>query len=241
MQRRILRIGDLERSFSVYVPRAYDGTRTPIPLVLVLHGAGGNADQVARITGMSEIADKAPFIAVFPEGTARKEHGLLTWNAGNCCGYAYENQVDDVGFIRALVGSLSAEYRVDPKRVYAVGMSNGGILAYRLACELSDTFAAIGVVAGAFNVSPCRPTRPVALVIFHGTADEHVLYEGGVGGASRLFVYDVATASSTPLKARAGAGLFGYPTIACRADSDHETEGGPAAAEPALPAEETAE
>ena len=179
MQRRILRIGDLERSFSVYVPRAYDGTRTPIPLVLVLHGAGGNADQVARITGMSEIADKAPFIAVFPEGTARRERGLLTWNAGNCCGYAYENRVDDVGFIRALVGSLSAEYRVDPKRVYAVGMSNGGMLAYRLACELSDTFAAIGVVAGAFNVSPCRPTRPIALVIFHGTADENVRYEGG--------------------------------------------------------------
>ena len=178
-ERRVPRIADLERTFSVYVPKAYDDTQTRIPLVLVLHGGGGNADRAARVTGMSEMGDKAPFIAVFPEGTARRERGLLTWNAGNCCGYAYENRVDDVGFIRALIGSLSAEYRVDPKRVYAVGMSNGGMLAYRLACELSDTFAAIGVVAGAFNVSPCRPTRPIALVIFHGTADENVRYEGG--------------------------------------------------------------
>jgi polyhydroxybutyrate depolymerase len=179
MQQRILKIGDLERTFSVFVPRAYDA-RTPIPLVLVLHGGGSNADQAARMTGMNETADNAPFIAVFPEGTARRERRRLTWNAGNCCGYAYANQVDDVGFIRALIGSISAEYRVDSQRVYAVGMSNGGMLAYRLACELSDTFAAIGVVAGAFNVSPCRPTRPIALVIFHGTADEYVLYEGGV-------------------------------------------------------------
>src|ERR1700739_393409 len=96
-ERRTLRIGDLERTFSICVPKAYNDTQTPIPLVLVLHGGGGNADQAARPTGMNEAADKAPFIAVFPEGTARKESRLLTWNAGNCCGYAYANQMDDVG------------------------------------------------------------------------------------------------------------------------------------------------
>jgi hypothetical protein len=89
-----------------------------------------------------------------------------------------------------------------------------------------------------------RPSRITSAVSHFESAwldDGHVLYEGGVGGAAKLFVYDVATASSTPLKVRAGGGLYGYPTIACRADSDHETEGGPAAVEPAPPAEETAE
>jgi polyhydroxybutyrate depolymerase len=87
--------------------------------------------------------------------------------------------VDDVGFIRALIDELVKARGIDPKRVYATGMSNGGMMTYRLGCELSDKIAAIAPVAGALNVENCAPTNPVSVIIFHGTADEHVLYNGG--------------------------------------------------------------
>ena len=90
-----------------------------------------------------------------------------------------DRNVDDVGFIRALIDELVKTRAIDPKRVYVTGMSNGGMMTYRLGCELSDEIAAIAPVAGALNVENCQPSSPVSVIIFHGTADEHVLYNGG--------------------------------------------------------------
>jgi polyhydroxybutyrate depolymerase len=133
---------------------------------------------MADMTGFSKKADREGFIAVYPNGSGRLQNHFLTWNAGNCCAWAYENQIDDVGFIRALIGQLKKDYAVDEKRIFVTGISNGGMMSYRLACELSDQIAAIGPVAGAQNID-CRPARPVSVIILHGTADLHVVYNGG--------------------------------------------------------------
>ncbi len=166
-----------ERAYLVHLPPVIGNA--PLPLVIVLHGGGGNAASAARMTGMSALTDKENFIAVYPDGTGRLDDKLLTWNSGNCCGYALDHKIDDVGFIRALIEQLARDYPIDARRVYATGISNGGMMAYRLACELSDQLAAIAPVAGALNVE-CKPTQPVSVIAFHGTADRNVLYDGGV-------------------------------------------------------------
>jgi polyhydroxybutyrate depolymerase len=165
------------RTYLVHLPPAYDRGKS-WPVVIVFHGGGGHGEQMAQMTGFSGKADREGFIAVYPNGTGRWQNRFLTWNAGNCCAYAYENRVDDVGFVRALIAQLKKDFAVDPRRVFVTGISNGGMMSYRLACELSDLIAAAGPVAGAQNVA-CSPSRPVSLVILHGTADLHVRYSGG--------------------------------------------------------------
>jgi polyhydroxybutyrate depolymerase len=150
-----------------------------MPVVIVLHGGGGNAERIAEISGLSVKADEERFIVIYPNGTGRLGNRLLTWNSGNCCGYAQEHNVDDVSFIRSLIGQVQKELTVDSRRIFVTGFSNGGMMSYRLACELSDRIAAIAPVAGAFNYEGCNPVRPVSVVAFHGTEDDHVLYEGG--------------------------------------------------------------
>jgi len=173
-----LNVGDRERTYLLHLPLAYDGKHS-LPLVIVLHGGGGNAPGAVRMTGFSEKADKEGFVVVYPNGSGRLKNRLLTWNSGNCCEYALDNNVDDVGFIRALIDELEKTRAIDPRRVYITGMSNGGMMTYRLACELSDKIAAAAPVAGALNLDNCQPTHPVSMIIFHGTADENVLYGGG--------------------------------------------------------------
>ena len=165
------------RTYLVHLPPAYDGVRN-LPAVLVFHGGGGHGEQMAKMTGFSRKADREGFIAVYPNGSGRWQNRFLTWNAGNCCAYAYENGIDDVGFVRSLIGRLRTDYAVDPRRIYVTGISNGGMMSYRLACELADLVAAAGPVAGTQNIE-CRPSRPVSLIALHGTADLHVRYTGG--------------------------------------------------------------
>lgn len=166
-----------ERDFIAHLPPVITANQK-LPLIIVLHGGGGNANNAAQMTGMSDAADSTGFIVVYPNGTGRLGDILLTWNSGNCCGYALDNKVDDVGFISALIEKLLTMYPIDPKRVYATGISNGGMMSYRLACELSDKIAAIAPVSGAQNIE-CKPSQSVSVIAFHGTADQHVLYDGG--------------------------------------------------------------
>jgi polyhydroxybutyrate depolymerase len=164
------------RTYTVHVPTK---TTTPTSLVIVLHGGGGSDDNAARMTGMSAKADKEGFVVVYPNGSGRLGDKLLTWNAGNCCGYALDQKIDDVKFISALIDQMITTHKIDPKRVYVTGISNGGMMSYRVACELAGRVAAIAPVAGALNVD-CKPTKPVSVMAFHGTDDQSVLYEGGV-------------------------------------------------------------
>lgn len=191
---RTLTHGGIERSYILHMPATYDSTR-PVAVVLVFHGGGGNAHNAVRVTGFNEQSDRSGFLAVYPNGTGRLEDAILTWNGGDCCGYAQERNVDDVGFVRALLADLESIVQVDPQRVYATGMSNGAIFSYRLACEMSGMFAAIGPVAGTLNVD-CQPAQPVSVIHFHGTSDRHLPYVGGVGEASLTGV-DYASVSDS--------------------------------------------
>lgn len=127
--------------------------------------------------------DEAGFIAVYANGTGRFER-MLTWNAGNCCGYAMRNNVDDVGFVRTLLDDLASAAKIDQDRVYATGMSNGAMISYRLASELSDRIAAIAPVAGPMGTETCIPKRPAPVMHFHGTDDEFAAFQGGPGPKS---------------------------------------------------------
>jgi polyhydroxybutyrate depolymerase len=169
----VLSSGGLERRYVVHVPGSYDGT-LPVAVVLVLHGLGGDANEAARISGMSVKSDAEGFLAVYPEGSG----AVMAFNAGQCCGGAAARHVDDVSFLRDVVADVSTNYAVDPQRIYAAGMSNGAMMAYRLGCEMSDVLAAIASVAGALEID-CAPAQPVSAIVFHGTGDAIVPYNGG--------------------------------------------------------------
>lgn len=182
-----------ERTYIVHTPSSYDSSRR-WPLVLVLHGGTGNARQTVKLTGMNATADREGFIAVYPNGTGT----VPTWNVGFGYGYALRNNVDDVGFVKALVGELEKEYSIEPGRVYATGISNGAMLCYRLASEASDVFAAVAPVAGVTGgrESPGKPlvvfpspSKPVSVIAFNGKADIMVPYGGGQGRGLSDAVY----------------------------------------------------
>jgi len=179
-----LRVGGRDRSYWVDLPPRYDRHRA-LPLVLVFHGGGGSGRLARRQTGMSELAAREGFIAVYPDGSGRFGGGrLLTWNAGSCCGYARARRIDEAAFARALLDTLQARYRVDPSRIYAAGHSNGGMMAYIVGCALGGRVAAIAVVSGELTMPECRPPRPVSVLVIHGTADDHLPFGGGVGPAA---------------------------------------------------------
>jgi polyhydroxybutyrate depolymerase len=176
------------RNVLVHVPAGYDSGR-PAPLVLAFHGGGGSAGFMADDSryGLQREADRGGFIVAFPNGASRLPGGrLATWNAGGCCGYARDQGSDDVGFARAVVGAIEARYAVDAGRVFATGMSNGGMFAHRLACEAADVFRAVASVAGTDATTRCSPSRPVSVLHIHARDDDHVQFDGGAGpGAFR--------------------------------------------------------
>ena len=193
---RTIQIDGLERTYVLHVPSSAK-SRSSIPLVVVLHGGGGNAAAAAKQTRFNQEASKQGFAVAYPNGTDRArpvmnlpgKKGRLTWNAGGCCGYAMENGVDDVAFIRAMVEAIAREYPIDRRQIHAVGMSNGAMMAYRLACEASDVFAAIGAVSGPMVAQRCVPKNPVSIIHIHGTDDGYVPDKGGVGPKYRATNY----------------------------------------------------
>ena len=173
----------LTRMYRVHVPASYDEAR-PTPLLVALHGGGGSMDYQADDTryGLITKSEQAGFIAVFPNGFSKLKSGkFATWNAGECCGAARDQNVDDVGFIRRIIANLTRQMSIDRQRIYATGMSNGALMSYRLACEMSDVFKAIAPVAGTDNTRSCTPKQPVAVLHIHAKNDTHVLYGGGAG------------------------------------------------------------
>ncbi|PKO48906.1 MAG: poly(3-hydroxybutyrate) depolymerase [Betaproteobacteria bacterium HGW-Betaproteobacteria-4] len=178
----------LNRRYLVHVPRRDDPLK-PAPLVLAFHGGGGHAEFVADEAryGLIGKADKEGFVVVFPNGYSRLPGGrFATWNAGGCCGAARDGNVDDVGFARAVVAAVRAQLPIDPERIFATGMSNGGMMSHRLACEAGDLFRAVASVAGTDATTSCSPSRAVSVLHIHARDDTHVLFNGGAGeGAFR--------------------------------------------------------
>lgn len=170
-----------ERRYRVYVPASLT-SGNDVPLLVALHGGLGWGEQFASNSGFDGLAESNRFIVVYPDGTNAQGGStrLLTWNAGMCCGPASAQNVDDVGFISALIDRLERTLPIDPARVFAAGHSNGALLSYRLACELSEQIAAIGVQSGAIG-APCTPSRPVSIFHLHGLADTNIPIDGGRG------------------------------------------------------------
>jgi polyhydroxybutyrate depolymerase len=162
------------RSFVVHVPPA-PGPGRPAPLVVLLHGGLGTGAQLEQGTGFSPIADRDGVVAVYPDGLNQ------AWNAGRCCGPPAEQNFDDVGFIADLLDHLESTLCIDRRRIYATGMSNGGMMAHRLGCDLAERFAAIAPVAGPNMANTCMPKRPVPVMHIHGSADQHARWDGGEG------------------------------------------------------------
>ena len=157
-------------------------TNKSIPLVLVLHGGGGNALNIEKVTGFTEKANKEGFIVVYPEGTGKRNNKRLTWNAGHCCGHGMEAGVDDVGFIDALISKLLEYYPIDSKRIYVTGMSNGGMMTHRLGIALSNRLAAIAPVVGTVFGDESKATHPVSAIMLNGLLDKSVPHAGGPPG-----------------------------------------------------------
>jgi polyhydroxybutyrate depolymerase len=182
---RTVTVGGLERSFVLSAPTTVtSGAR--LPLLIMLHGAGADAAGFASLTGMTSLAEQSHFVVVYANGTqAADVPGELSWNSGVCCGAPSRAGIDDVAFIDRLIAEVEATLQTDPARVFVAGFSNGGMLSYRLACELGDRgagsarIAGIADVAGAFNLPQCADARPTAVLVLHGTADTVVPYDGG--------------------------------------------------------------
>jgi polyhydroxybutyrate depolymerase len=178
---RTLNVNGLTRRYILHVPAAQ--AKQSMPLVIVLHGGGGNASSMERYSRFSVLADREDFLVAYPDGI---DHH---WNDGR---QELSNSADDVSFISALIDDVARSFRVDTARVYATGISNGGMMSNRLACELSDRIAAVGLIAssgGAEIMRTCHPAKPVGYVLIAGTADPVVPFIGGavriLGGRSR--------------------------------------------------------
>lgn len=175
---RTIQVGNTQRTYHIIVPQKYSGS--PIPLVLFLHGRGGNAPVFEGTCAMSRKAEEVGFILIYPEALGDP----AAWNAGFNRGRL--DWVDDVSFIRELIASLRSEFAIDPLRIYVGGYSSGGIMSYRLATELADTVAAFGVMAGTIGArlpdggtsQIPEPKVPVSIVHIHGIKDNVVPYDG---------------------------------------------------------------
>ena len=171
----------LTRRYRLYVPSSLPAGER-VPLLVALHGGTGWGAQFELNSGFDGLAESNRFLVVYPDGTNSRADSttLLTWNGGVCCGAAADRNLDDVRFISLLLDELERTRPVDTSRVFATGHSNGAILAYRLACEMSDRISAIGLQSGVIGV-PCQPARPVSVFHLHGLADTNIPIDGGRG------------------------------------------------------------
>jgi polyhydroxybutyrate depolymerase len=164
--------GSRQRTYHLYVPAGLSG---PAPLVVMLHGGFGDGIGAENYYGWDAQADQAHFLVVYPDGVDR------AWAVGDgCCGVPGSSGVDDVAFIKAVVADVSRHLSVDAKRVFATGISNGGLLAYRLACD-TTVFRAIGPDSATL-LGTCPSPARLSVIHIHGSADNHIPYDGGPGG-----------------------------------------------------------
>jgi polyhydroxybutyrate depolymerase len=203
-----LEIDGRMRHYVLVLPPTYYSHSENLPLVVALHGGGGSARQMERMYGLNEKAASAGFVLLYPEGVRSDGPlGARTRNAGRCCEYATANNVDDVAFISALIDRIVADFSIDNKRVYVTGMSNGGMMAYRLACELSHKIAAIAPVSATLMANTCNPERAVPVLHIHSLLDAKVPYEDGIG----IRGYNFAPVDSALQVMAANAGCSNTP------------------------------
>lgn len=176
-----LKVGGKQRRYVLYVPRSLDSSK-PAPLIIAIHGGGSKPESFGKITGLDRRAgEERGYVIAYPAGYKK------FWHSGDdCCGPPYEENVDDVAFIRAVLKDVKQRVNIDDSRVYAAGFSNGGKMTYRLACKMTAELAAVAINGSSLGIKDCHPNRPLSVLHFHGTADTFHPYAGGRGTATRF-------------------------------------------------------
>jgi len=216
---REIDVNGVKRSYILHLPSGYK-KGSSLPLVIAFHGGGGNAQNMVRMSGFSEKADKENFVVAYPNGSGRMGNALLTFNAVGCCAYAMRNNVDDAAFISKLIDSLVAEYGVDKSRVYLTGFSNGAMISSYLAAKLSDKIAAAAPVSGSIFASSPKPNGKVAMLLIHGTADAAVPYDGGMSQRAQI-----EPAQSEPYKSVKDGAAYWSKNSGCRSVPERSVKG----------------
>lgn len=224
-EKKLIRIDGIARSYIIDVPSDFT-KRSNAPLVFVLHGGGGNAESAIRMSGFSDVALGDGAIIVYPEGSGRLRNKLKTWNATHCCGYAIENNVDDIAYFDQLIDYLLKFYSIDPNRIFVTGMSNGGMMSHQLAIALPHKIRAIAPVVGGLFGDEKTPASPVAALIINGLLDQSVPYKGGQTSGAYKSAWD-----GTPLKPARDQAAFWAKVNDCNKFEEKK----PTAEEDALP------
>ncbi|HKC05523.1 MAG TPA: PHB depolymerase family esterase [Methylomirabilota bacterium] len=188
-----IEVGGLTRTYLLHVPPSLPAG--PVPLVLVFHGGGGNGIGTERLTRFSELADREGLLVAYPEGVGRNWYDGREFATGS---RAHRERIDDVGFVAAALDAIARAHAVDPRRIYATGISNGAVFSHYLAAHLSPRIAAIAPVVGGIADPPdawLRPERPVSVLILQGTTDPLVPYRGGAIAFGRGRIIDTEEAA----------------------------------------------
>ena len=167
-------VDNTERTYRLFVPASYKPD-VPSPLVLVFHGGGMTSEMMADGTQFDLVAEQHNFIVAFPEGIKRLWYNIVPVE------FANDKSIDDIAFVRAMLKQIESQYSIDPKRIYATGVSLGGILSYKLACRMADTFAAVAPVSASMTTTDCHPASPVAVLHIHAEDDQNIPFTGGRG------------------------------------------------------------
>jgi polyhydroxybutyrate depolymerase len=178
------------RSYLMYVPTGYKAD-APLPLVFDFHGYSSNPQQQMSGSGFRELADQETFIAVYPEGVG------ASWHVNGCCGTAGEMKLDEIEFVRKIFEDVKKDACIDPARVYASGISQGGGMAHHVACLAADIFSAVAPVSSDLRTDPCMPAHPVTEISFRGLADSLDNYDGGHVGPPGMDGYTAIGAKPT--------------------------------------------
>ena len=202
---RDISVAQLTRHYVVHVPAKRPTTAAGVvraySLVIVLHGSSGTAEDIRESTGMDSLSESARFVVVYPEGV-KGAGGLFPsdWNAGECCGAASRENIDDVGFIAAIIAQVGANLALDKTRVYVAGFSDGGRMAHHVGCKLAPMIAAIAVVSGSLKDATCAPAKPVALIAVHATSDDQVSFSDDALTSPPVAVTGVAATLPTSIQ-----------------------------------------
>jgi polyhydroxybutyrate depolymerase len=163
-------VNGVTRTYLLYLPPGQNGKR--MPAFVLMHGSGSTDVQQERYSNFDAFAQAHGLVVMYPQGIDKH------WNDGRVIGH--ESMADDIGFVKAMLAQVTAQGLIDPKRVYAAGISNGGFMAQHMACVMPDALAGIAVVAATQPVdAPCPSARPMPVIFFHGTADKFVPFNGG--------------------------------------------------------------
>lgn len=225
---------DPTRPYKVFAPTTY-AKGTAMPLVVLLHGYGASGDIQEAYFQVEPLAEAKGFLYAHLDGT-KNQRGDQFWNATDaCCGFG--TSVDDVAYVTAVIDDISAQYDIDPKRIFLMGHSNGGFMSYRMACDKSDRIAAIASLAGATfaDTSKCAPSEPVSVLQVHGTDDGTISYTGGLipvvngtyPGAEQSVANWAAYNGCTGSRTTGGAALDFEPNIPDAETQPSATEGCP--------------